>query len=400
MREAKVGSGAGSCRVEIPLIDLRSQHRALQPKIFAALKQVFDSSVFVMGTNVLAFEEEMARFCEVEHAVGVASGTDALMLSLAALGIKQGDEVLVPSFTYAATAAAVCHLGARPVFVDSLPEGYNLDPADAEKRITARTRAIIPVHLYGEAARMDQILELAEARNLNVVEDVAQAAGGRWDGKMLGSLGHTGCFSFYPTKNLAGCGDGGMVTTNDGEVAKRLRLLRQQADASVIGGQKYTHPAVGYNSRLDELQAAVLRMKLPHLDSWNRFRQKHARQYRARLKDSGVGLPGPSRDGSHVYCLFTVRCAERDELRRHLRARAIGTEIYYPLPLHLQEAYRGLGYREGDLPVSEMLSKQTLSIPVYPELTREQVDRVSDAILEFTHGRAAVGAEETVGQEL
>ncbi len=400
MTKENAGRGARGCRVEIPLIDLRSQHRALQPKIFAALKQVFDSSAFVMGPNGRAFEEEMSHYLDVKHAIGVASGTDAIRLSLAALGVGAGDEVLVPSFTYAATAAAVCHVGATPVFVDSLPDGYNLDPADAARRVGPRTRAIVPVHLYGEAAPMGEVLELARAHDLFVVEDVAQAAGGYWGESRLGTLGHTGCFSFYPTKNLGACGDGGMVTTGDDELAERIRLVRWQADASVIGGQKYTHPAVGYNSRLDELQAAVLRVKLPHLDSWNRFRQKHARQYRARLRDSGVGLPSLSRDGSHVYCLFTIRCAARDELRRHLRERAIGTEIYYPLPLHLQEAYRDLGYREGDLPVSETLCRQTLSIPVYPELTREQVDRVADAVVEFVRGRARVGTEEAVGQEL
>lgn len=398
MKDAKASSGGSGFGLEIPLIDLRRQHRALQTKMFAALRQVFDSSVFVMGPNVRAFEEEMARFCEVKHAVGVASGTDALTLSLAALGIKHGDEVLVPSFTYTATAAAVCHLGARPVFVDSLPHGFNLDPADAQRRITPRTRAIIPVHLYGEAAPIAEILELAQHHDLYVVEDVAQAAGGRWEGKMLGTLGHAGCFSFYPTKNLAGCGEGGMVTTNDDDVADRVRLLRQQGDASAVGGPKYTHPAVGYNSRLDELQAAVLRTKLPHLESWNRFRQDHARQYCSRLKDAGIGLPALSRDGSHVYCLFTLRCAQRDDLRRYLQEHRIGTEIYYPLPLHLQEAYRDLGYQEGDLPVSEMLSTQVLSIPVYPELTSEQVDRVSDAILESVHGRARIGTEEAVGR--
>lgn len=393
----KAGPARSNRRVEIPLIDLRTQQRSLQPKILAAMRQVFDSAVFVMGPNVRSFEEEMARCCEAKHAVGVASGTDALTLSLAALEIGVGDEVLVPSFTYAATAAGVCHLGARPVFVDSLPDGFNLDPADAERRITPRTRAIIPVHLYGEAAPMREILELAEAHKLHVVEDVAQAAGGQWEGRMLGALGHMGCFSFYPTKNLAGCGDGGMITTDDDALAARVRLLRQQADASVIGGRKYLHPAVGYNSRLDELQAAILRVKLPHLETWNRFRQKHARRYRDRLRDCGIGLPAWSGDGSHVYCLFTLRCAERDELRSHLRACGIGTEVYYPRPLHLQEAYRSLGYREGDLPIAERLCEQVLSIPVYPELTGEQVDRVADAILEFAKGRAKMGTEEPVG---
>lgn len=386
--------------VEIPLIDLRQQHRALQHNIYAALRQVFDSTAFVNGPNVRAFEEEMARFLEVKHAVGVASGTDALNLSLDALGIKPGDEVLVPSFTYAATAAAVWHLGATPVFVDSLPGGFNLDPEDTARRITPRTRAIIPVHLYGEAAPMAEIADLARAHNLFVVEDVAQAAGGSWEGNRLGSIGHTGCFSFYPTKNLAACGDGGMITTNDDEVADRVRLLRQQADASVLGGQKYTHPAVGYNSRLDEIQAAILRVKLPHLDSWNRLRQEHAERYRSRLRDSGIVLPEANRNGSHVYCLYTIRCERRDELRKWLRACGVGFELYYPLPLHLQEAYRGLGYQEGDLPWAERLSRECLSIPLYPELTAEQVDRVADVILEFMGGKAKVEAEEAVGHEL
>jgi len=394
MREGHNPASAGSARrLGIPLIDLRPQHRGLQPRIMAALRQVFDSSVFVIGPNVLAFEEEMARFCGVKHAVGVASGTDALTLSLAALGIKPGDEVLVPSFTYAATAAAVCHLGARPVFVDSLPEGYNLDPADAARRVTRRTRAMIPVHLYGEAAPMDEIMALAQAHGLYVVEDVAQALGGQWNGVMLGSLGNAGCFSFYPTKNLAGCGDGGMVITNDEALAAQVRLLRQQADASVLGGRKYYHPTVGFNSRLDEVQGAILRVKLPHLEGWNRLRMQHAERYRWLLRDSGLGLPATSKDGSHVYCLYTVRCPRRDELRSHLLERGIGNEIYYPMPLHLQEAYRGLGYQEGDLPIAEQLAREVLSIPIYPELTDEQIDRVAASILEFVSEQAAVGRE-------
>ena len=386
--------------VEIPLIDLRQQHRALQHRIYAALRHVFDSSVFVMGPNVRSFEEEMTRFLDVKHAIGVASGTDALNLSLDALGIKPGDEVLVPSFTYAATSAAVCHLGATPVFVDSLPDGFNLDPADAARRITPKTKAIIPVHLYGEAAPMDEIMELARTHDLYIVEDVAQAAGALWDGRRLGSLGHTGCFSFYPTKNLAACGDAGMVATNDDELAARMRLLRQQADASVIGGEKYTHPAVGYNSRLDEIQAAILRVKLPHLDSWNALRQQHSQRYRRRLKDLGLVLPEPSRNGSHVYCLYTIRCERRDELRAWLRDHRIGFGAYYPLPLHLQEAYRGLGYQEGDLPNAERLSRECLSIPIYPELTADQVDQVADAIQEFIGDHAAIKEGETVSHEL
>ncbi len=369
--------------VEIPLIDLRQQHKFLQHKIYAALRNVFDSSIFVMGPNVRAFEEEMAHFLEVKHAIGVASGTDALHLSMDALGIKSGDEVLVPSFTYAATAAAVCHVGATPVFVDSLPDGFNLDPADAARRVTPRTRAIIPVHLYGEAARMDEVVALARAHNLYIVEDVAQAAGGYWQNQRLGSFGHTGCFSFYPTKNLAACGDAGLVTTNDDNLANRIKLLRQQADASVIGGPKYTHPTVGYNSRLDEMQAAILRVKLPHLDSWNQLRQQHATEYRERLQDSGLLLPEQNSSGSHVYCLYTIRCERRDQLRQWLRENKIGCEVYYPLPLHLQGAYSELGYKEGDLPQAERLSKECLSMPVYPELSRDQIEQVVDVLMTF-----------------
>ena len=229
---------------------------------------------------------------------------------------------------------------------------------------------------------------------------MAQAAGALWDGRRLGSLGHTGCFSFYPTKNLAACGDAGMVATNDDELAARMRLLRQQADASVIGGEKYTHPAVGYNSRLDEIQAAILRVKLPHLDSWNALRQQHSQRYRRRLKDLGLVLPEPSRNGSHVYCLYTIRCERRDELRAWLRDYRIGFGAYYPLPLHLQEAYRGLGYQEGDLPNAERLSRECLSIPIYPELTADQVDQVADAIQEFIGDHAAIKEGETVSHEL
>jgi dTDP-4-amino-4,6-dideoxygalactose transaminase len=382
------------------LIDLRQQHQALQHKIQAALRQVFDSSVFILGPNVRAFEEEMKAFLDVKHAIAVASGTDALNLSLAALGLKPDDEVLVPSFTYAATSAAVSHLNAVPMFVDSEPAGFNLDPEDAARRITPRTKAIIPVHLYGEAAEMHAILELAREHNLYVVEDVAQAVGGRWDGRRLGTLGETGCFSFYPTKNLGACGDGGMVTTDDDELADRLRLLRMQGDAAVLGGQSRTHLAAGYNSRLDEMQAAILRVKLPHLDRWNRDRAEHADHYRRRLRNANVVLPAVRDAGGHVYCLFTIRCERRDELKQYLREHCIGCEVYYPLPLHLQEAYRGLGYREGDLPNAERLSKECLSIPVYPELTAEQVDRVADAISEFVGRRSEIQAEEAVGHGL
>jgi dTDP-4-amino-4,6-dideoxygalactose transaminase len=387
MHEDNPGSGGAVAQaLEVPLFDLQAQHRPLRGEIAAALAQVFESARFVMGPHVAAFEQEMARYCGVRNAVGVASGTDALMLSLAALDVQAGDEVLVPSFTYTATAAAVCHLGARPVFVDSLPDGFNLDPESAARRITGRTKAIIPVHVYGEAAPMAEILSVARKHGLHVIEDVAQAAGGRYGGRALGSLGIAGCLSFYPTKNLAGCGDGGMVVTDDDRLAERVRLLRQQADASVLGGRKYFHPEVGFNSRLDELQAAVLRVKLPHLDAWNEARRRHAERYHDLLLGSGVRLPAPSVEGSHVYCLYTVRSRRRDALRAHLRDRGVGTEIYYPLPLHLQQAYRATGGREGDHPVAEGLAREVLSIPVYPELSEQQVGWVARAIREFAAG--------------
>ncbi len=395
MSQRSNGSG-GAAPAGVNLIDLRAQHRSLTSEIISALRQVFDSSAFVLGPNVTAFEAEMAAFCGVTHAIGVASGTDALTLSLMALGISPGDEVLVPSFTYTATAAGVCHMGATPVFVDSLPDGFNMDPADAERRITPRTRAIIPVHLYGEAAPMGDILALAEAHQLRVVEDVAQAVGGKWQGKRLGSLGDTGCFSFYPTKNLAACGDAGMVTTNDKELADRIRLLRTQADASVLGGPKYHHPTVGLNSRLDELQAAILRVKLPQLDHWNGLRSEHAQAYRQLLQQAPVVLPATNCDGSHVYCLYTLRTTQRDALRAHLQSRHIGTAIYYPRPLHLQEAYAHLGYKPGDLPVSERLSEEVLTIPIYPELSPTQLETVAGAILEFLGERDHLVVQETV----
>jgi len=392
--------GGGGAVIEIPLIDLRAQHRELQAEMLSAVQRVLDSAAFVMGPNVRAFEDEMAAFCGVRHAVGVASGTDALTLSLRAVGIEPGEEVLVPSFTYTATAAAVCHLGAKPVFVDSLPNGFNLDPDDAARRVTPKTRAIIPVHLYGEAAPMERVMELAEAHDLFVVEDVAQATGGKIGEHMLGSIGTAGCFSFYPTKNLGGCGDGGMITTNDDEVAARVRLLRQQADASVAGGEKYLHPEVGYNSRLDEFQAALLRVKLPHLAAWNAQRIGNAASYGSLLRKAGIGLPAARQDGSHVYCLYTLRCQSRDGLRRHLSRRGIGTAVYYPLPLHLQEAYRNLGYREGDLPVSETLAKQVLSIPSYPELTLPQIETVARAVVEFVDQHTEIMTEEVSADEL
>ncbi len=340
----------------------------------------------------------MAAFLGVNHAVGVASGTDALTLSLMALGISPGDEVLVPSFTYTATAAGVCHMGATPVFVDSLPDGFNLDPADAERRITDRTRAIIPVHLYGEAAPHGAISSPSRRRhNLRVVEDAAQAAGGKWQGKRVGSLGDTGCFSFYPTKNLAACGDAGMVTANDEELAKRLRLLRNQADDPVLGGQKYHHPTVGFNSRLDEIQAAILRVKLPHLDSWNRSAGAITRR-RIGIASWALacGCRAVSTDGSHVYGLYTIRCSTAMRCASIFRRRASAPPLIIRCPSTCRRPMRTSAIKPGDLPVCEQLAKEVLSIPLYPDLTPEQIAVVTGAILEFLGDRDRVISQETV----
>jgi dTDP-4-amino-4,6-dideoxygalactose transaminase len=369
--------------LEIPQLDLKACHRPLREQLLSAIARVVDSSAFILGENVRRFEQEFASFLGARFGVGVASCTDALKLSLIALGIGKGDEVLLPSFTYAATAAAVRHLRATPVFVDSEPGGYNLDLDQLEARITPRTRAIVPVHLFGECVDMARVMEIARAHNLKVIEDVAQALGARRDGRAAGTFGDAGCFSFYPTKNLGGFGDGGMVVTEEEETAERVRLLRHQADESVRGGAKYHHEMLGYNSRLDEIQAAVLRVKLPFLEQWNERRIALAARYLDLLGESGLGLPHSPEGSSHVYYLFVVTSPHRDRLQRHLQKRRIQSLVYYPRPLHLQGAHRDLGYRAGGLPNCERLSREALSLPLYPELTDEQADRVAEAVITF-----------------
>ena len=391
MPEADTKSAAASPRIEIPLVDLKACHRLLREQILAAIAGVLDSSAFILGNNVRQLEEKLARFLGARFAVGVASGTDALKLSLVALGVGEGDEVLLPSFTYAATAAAVRHLRAIPVFLDSEPGGYNLDLDQLEAKIGPRTKAILPVHLFGECLDMPRLMSIARAHKLKVIEDVAQALGACWPAdpaagrpsRAAGTFGEVGCFSFYPSKNLGGCGDGGLIVTDDEQTAGRLRLLRHQADESVRGGAKYTHETLGYNSRLSEIQAAALLVKLPHLEEWNRRRIAIAGRYLDHLRETGLGLPRPPRDSSHVYCLFTITTPRRDELCRHLRERGIQSLVYYPRPLHLQGVHRDLGYRPGDLPNCERLSREVLSLPIYPELADEQVDRVAEAVLGF-----------------
>jgi dTDP-4-amino-4,6-dideoxygalactose transaminase len=342
---------------------------------------VMASGHFVLGPNVKALEAEVAEYVGCRYGVGVASGTDALRLSLAALGIGPGDEVVTTPFTFVATANIISHCGARPVFVDIDPRTFNIAPAHIEAAVTERTKAVVPVHLYGQPADMDAIMDIARRRSLYVIEDCAQAIGAEEDGQRVGSFGDVACFSFYPTKNLGAYGDGGMVTTNNPEIAGRMDVLRRQG-----GKVKYYHEVLGFNSRLDEMQAALLRVKLRHLDGWQAERQRSATRYDELLSTLDVVTPFVRPGVTHVYHQYTIRVPHRDGLHQFLKDRGIGTMIYYPLPLHLQKLYHDLGYAEGSLPVSEQAAREVLSLPMYPELTDEQIRTVVEAIGEFSDG--------------
>ncbi|MFL6231249.1 MAG: DegT/DnrJ/EryC1/StrS family aminotransferase [Pyrinomonadaceae bacterium] len=371
--------------MKVPLLDLRAQYEPLREKLLASVERVFESQGFVLGADVRALEEEVAAYSRARHAIGCANGSDALLLALMALDVKPGDEVVTTPYSFFATAGSIARLGARPVFVDIEPRTYNIDAGQIAAAITERTRALMPVHLYGQCAEMDALLEVAARHSLPVVEDAAQAIGAEdIGGRRAGALGEIGCFSFYPTKNLGGAGDGGMLSTNDDAVAARLRSLRVHGEAS-----KYHHREIGFNSRLDSLQAAVLRVKLPHLDAWSDARAAHAARYRELFADAGlleeVGLPHEREGVRHIYNQYVVRIREgrRDALVEHLRGAGVGTEIYYPVPLHLQECFRYLGYREGDFPEAERAARETLALPVYPELTEEQQRYVVESVREF-----------------
>ena len=367
---------ANQVRTIIPMVDLRAQYDAIREEIQAALREVLDSQQFILGPQVQALEDEIARYCGAKFAVGLASGADALILALRAAGIAPGDEVLVPSFTYIATADSVSHLGARPVFVDIQPDTFTLDPAKLESKITSRTRAIVPVHLYGQPADLDPILQIARKHKLKVIEDNAQAIGATYKGKKTGSLGDLGCLSFYPTKNLGGYGDGGMVLTDSEELSKRLRSLRSHGES-----RKYFSEEQGWNSRLDEMQAAILRVKLRHLDAWNAARRANAARYDALLAGvPGLATPRVTPGAEHVFHQYTIRVPRRDSVQKALAEQGITTTVYYPTPVHLQPIYSSLGYHEGDLPASERACREVLSLPMYAELSRAQIERVAAAI--------------------
>ena len=369
----------------VPFVDLVAQYESIAEEIDRAFHEVTASAQYILGTRVQRFEEEFAEFVGAGHAVGVGSGLDALRLGLLALDIGPGDEVIVPANTYIATAFAVSEVGAELVLVDCDPATYNIDPAAVAAALTARTRALLPVHFTGQAAEMRPLLELAESNGLEVVEDAAQAHGTRYDGRPCGSLSKLACFSFYPGKNLGAYGDGGMVTTSDPDVVEKTRRLRNYGERA-----KYDHVVKGVNSRLDGLQAAFLSVKLPHLPSWNEARLRHADIYTAELEGVGdLALQERSGSSTHVYHLFIVETAERDALRDFLTERGIQTGIHYPVPIHRQEAYGDLGLGLGAFPHAERLARESLSLPMYPELTAEQIRTVTDAIREFfASGRA------------
>jgi dTDP-4-amino-4,6-dideoxygalactose transaminase len=378
----------------VPMLDVTRENARLQAELEAAMTEVSRSGAFVHGPACGKFEAAMAKYCGAKHAIGCASGSDALLLVLQALGVGPGDEVIVPSFTFFATASAVWRLGAKPVFADIVPETFNLDPADVVYKITTDTKAIIPVHLFGQCAAMKDIQQIADAaRGIPIIEDACQAIGAEYNGTRAGSLGIAGCFSFYPTKNLGGFGDGGLITTNDDELAAKLRVLCNHGMEP-----RYYHHCVGVNSRLDSLQAAVLNVKLPKLDDWAAARERHAARYAAAFADRGMGetivAPVTVNGYRHVWNQYTIRVknGRRDALQKHLADRKIGSAIYYPVPLHLQKCFASLGYQPGSLRKTEQACREVLSLPVYPELTAAEQDTVIRAIGEFCEMRGKAAA--------
>jgi dTDP-4-amino-4,6-dideoxygalactose transaminase len=363
----------------VPLLDLQAQYRPLRDEILSAIARVCDSQRFIMGPEVEALEREIAAALDVEHAIAVSSGTDAILAVLMALGIGPGDEVITSTYSFFATAGCVSRVGATPVFVDIDPVTYNIDPAAARAALSSRTRAIIPVHLYGQCADMDPIAGMAEKAGIANIEDACQAIGARYKGRQAGTIGTAGCFSFFPSKNLGAFGDAGLVTTGDAALAEEIRLLRNHG-----AEPKYLHKRIGGNFRLDALQAAVLRVKLPHLPAWTTRRRDNARRYERLFREAGllneVTLPIEADGCHHVYNQFVVRVPDRDRVKRELAAQGIGTEIYYPVPFHLQKCFAHLGYRRGAFPEAERAADSTLALPIYGELTAEQQHAVVGAL--------------------
>lgn len=368
--------------MRVPLLDLKAHHAPLEAELLEALRRVALSGSYILGPENAALEAEASKVCGTRHAVGLSSGTDALLVALMALGVGPGDEVATSAYSFFATAGAVARLGAKPVFVDIDPVTFNLDPGRLGKALTRRTKAVIPVHLYGQSADLKPVLAAAKKRRVPVIEDAAQAIGALYEGRPAGSLGDAGCLSFFPTKNLGAMGDAGMAVTNDPKLAERLRILR------VHGAHpKYFHRLVGGNFRLDELQAAVLRVKLKRLPEWTAARRRNAARYDALFALRGLpdraGLVLPRAERDHTYNQYVIRAPRRDALREFLAKQEVSTEVYYPVPLHLQECFKGLGHRRGDFPEAEKAASQTLALPVYPELSEEQQAHVVESIARF-----------------
>ena len=385
-------------KAKIPFFDLSAQFKSIEDEIKSAMDEVFQNQQFILGSKVQALEETIAQYCRTRYAIGVASGSDALVLALMALGIGAGDEVLLPPFTFFATAGSVSRLGATPVFVDIDRETYNIDPSKIEEKITSKTKAILPVHLFGQCADMNPLLKIAQKKKLFIIEDAAQALGAEYkpnagsQGRRAGQIGDLGCFSFYPTKNLGAFGDAGMVVTDNPSLAEKVRLLR------VHGSQpKYFHKTIGINSRLDTIQAAILLVKFKYLEKWTAERQKNAERYQGLFQNllssiKGLKLPTIQYQNRHIFHQYVIRVPERDRLRKFLTEKGIGTDIYYPVPLHLQECYSFLKYRRGDLPNSEKASEEVLALPVYPELTEDQQKGVVDGIKAFYRRAGSMGS--------
>jgi dTDP-4-amino-4,6-dideoxygalactose transaminase len=362
----------------IPLVDLTAQYHSIKEEIDSAVLSTLESGHFILGPQVVKFEESIAAYLGVNYAIGLASGTDALVLALRALNIGAGDEVIIPAYTFFATAGTVMSVGAKPVFVDVDPQNYQIDVSKIESAITSRTKAIIPVHLYGHPSEMNPILEIARKHDLKIIEDNAQGFGSEYLGRKTGTFGDIGCLSFFPTKNLGAFGDAGGVVTNDLALAERMRMLRAHG-----WKKKYYSEEVGYNSRLDALQAAILQAKLPYVDSWNEKRREISKRYSERLAPLGVVVPIEQDWAKHVYHLYIIRSPRRDELQVFLKQKGIASEVYYPLPPHLSVPCRKFGYKEGDFPHAELASRETLALPLYPELTLAQQDEVIAAVGEF-----------------
>ena len=385
--------------MRVPLLDLKPQYHSLKKELDEAIIKVAESQYFILGPEVAGMEKEFCDYLGCKHALGVSSGTDALLLALMAIDIKPGYEVIVPTYSFFATAGVVSRLFATPVLVENDPVTFNMDPKDFEKKITSKTKAVIPVHLYGQSADLDEIIKIAKKHNIIVIEDAAQAIGTQYkDGRFVGTVGDIGCFSFFPSKNLGCYGDGGLVTTNNDELAKILTIKR------VHGGEpKYYHKVIGGNFRIDALQSAVLRVKLPHLDNWSEKRRRNANRYTQLFKDAGLAeetgrtsfdemnkvlLPKAVYESSkvknyHIYNQYIVRVEKRDEIREFLTKNEIGTEIYYPVPFHLQECFKDLGHKKGDFPISEFSADTSLALPIYPELSDDQLVYVVDTFKKF-----------------